>query len=423
MFFLYRTITTVFFPILILIIYVRKFLGKEDNKRYKEKISIKLSRLQKNQTIWFHGASIGEIMSIIPLIEYLIKKDNSQKILITSVTLSSGQIIEKKFSNNKNIYHHYLPLDVSHLTKKFLDEWKPKLVGFVDSEIWPNFIHEIKKRSIPLILINGRITNKTLKKWLLLKKFAKTIFSSFDICLACSKDSFNNLKKLEAKNIRYIGNLKYFSKQTGENKLNYSIIQSFNKRKVWCAVSTHPGEEQFCIKTHQEIKKIHPNILTVIIPRHINRIKNIYSEHKKKDIKIQILNKEDKIIKEDTEIILVNSVGELSKYYIYCKSVFIGKSLLKRLQHVAGQNPIEAAKLGCKIYHGPYIYNFLEVYEYLHINNISEKINSTSELSKNIINDLKKPKKIDFEKIEKINTYGNNIFSETTRELNKLLLS
>ena len=122
MFFLYRTITTVFFPILILIIYVRKFLGKEDNKRYKEKISIKLSRLQKNQTIWFHGASIGEIMSIIPLIEYLIKKDNSQKILITSVTLSSGQIIEKKFSNNKNIYHHYLPLDVSHLTKKFLDE-------------------------------------------------------------------------------------------------------------------------------------------------------------------------------------------------------------------------------------------------------------------------------------------------------------
>ena len=90
---------------------------------------------------------------------------------------------------------------------------------------------------------------------------------------------------------------------------------------------------------------------------------------------------------------------------------------------MAGQNPIEAAKLGCKIYHGPYIYNFLEVYEYLHINNISEKINSTSELSKNIINDLKKPKKIDFEKIEKINTYGNNIFSETTRELNKLLLS
>ena len=151
MFFLYRILTTTFFPIFVLIIYIRKLLGKEDVSRYKEKISIKLNQLPDDQTIWFHGASIGEVMSIIPLIEYLIKKDNSLKILITSVTLSSGKIIEKKFLNNKNIYHQYLPLDVNHLIKKFLENWKPKFVGFVDSEIWPNFIYEIKKRKIPLV--------------------------------------------------------------------------------------------------------------------------------------------------------------------------------------------------------------------------------------------------------------------------------
>tara|TARA_X000001036_G_scaffold84230_1_gene76212 strand:+ start:2643 stop:3908 length:1266 start_codon:yes stop_codon:yes gene_type:complete len=420
MFFLYRILTTTFFPIFVLIIYIRKLLGKEDVSRYKEKISIKLNQLPDDQTIWFHGASIGEVMSIIPLIEYLIKKDNSLKILITSVTLSSGKIIEKKFLNNKNIYHQYLPLDVNHLIKKFLENWKPKFVGFVDSEIWPNFIYEIKKRKIPLVLVNGRITNKTLKRWLLLKKFAEKIFSSFDICLACSKESFNNLKQLKANNIKYFGNLKYFSNEKKEIILSNSIIQDLDKRSVWCAVSTHPGEEQFLIGVHNEIKKNYPNILTIIIPRHINRVKSIFLEFQKKELKIQILHKEEKI-KKDTDILLISSIGELSKYYNYSKSVFIGKSLLKRLQLVAGQNPIEAAKQGCKIYHGPYVYNFLEVYKYLNNNCISEEIKTEMELSTKIINDLKTPKKLDLKKIEKINLYGNEIFQNFSKELNKLL--
>ena len=313
-----------------------------------------------------------------------------------------------------------MPLDVNHLIKKFLENWKPKFVGFVDSEIWPNFIYEIKKRKIPLVLVNGRITNKTLKRWLLLKKFAEKIFSSFDICLACSKESFNNLKQLKANNIKYFGNLKYFSNEKKEIILSNSIIQDLDKRSVWCAVSTHPGEEQFLIGVHNEIKKNYPNILTIIIPRHINRVKSIFLEFQKKELKIQILHKEEKI-KKDTDILLISSIGELSKYYNYSKSVFIGKSLLKRLQLVAGQNPIEAAKQGCKIYHGPYVYNFLEVYKYLNNNCISEEIKTEMELSTKIINDLKTPKKLDLKKIEKINLYGNEIFQNFSKELNKLL--
>ena len=160
--------------------------------------------------------------------------------------------------------------------------------------------------------------------------------------------------------------------------------------------------------------------MTIIIPRHINRVKSIFLEFQKKELKIQILHKEEKI-KKDTDILLISSIGELSKYYNYSKSVFIGKSLLKRLQLVAGQNPIEAAKQGCKIYHGPYVYNFLEVYKYLNNNCISEEIKTEMELSTKIINDLKTPKKLDLKKIEKINLYGNEIFQNFSKELNKLL--
>ncbi len=149
MFLIYRFLTTVFFPILVILIYLRKFFGKEDSIRFKEKIfpsSFNFKKENKSILIWFHGASIGEITSVIPLIGYLKIYNKDIKILITTVTLSSGKIVEEKFSNDKNIYHQYFPLDVNHLTKRFLEIWKPDLVGFIDSEIWPNFILNIKKK-------------------------------------------------------------------------------------------------------------------------------------------------------------------------------------------------------------------------------------------------------------------------------------
>ena len=423
MFFIYRQLTKIFFPFFIIVIYFRKFLGKEDKKRYQEKFNVSLPTNfegDKKKLIWFHGASIGEILSIIPLINYLVQRNNKTKILITSVTLSSSKIIKKEFGNNENIYHHFFPADVPHIIEKFLDTWNPKFIGFVDSEVWPNFLSEIKKRKIPLALINGRITKKTFNRWKLLKKFSKKVFSSFDICLASSEESLENLKKLGANNCKYYGNLKYSVniKKNLEN-LNSNILNYFKEHKVWCAASTHDGEEIFCINVHKKIKEKENKILTVIVPRHITRIKDIYSECIKMNLNAQILNNDDKI-KEGVEIILVNSFGNLEKYYSYCKCIFMGKSLIKKLSLVGGQNPIEAAKRGCKIYHGPYVYNFFEVYKYLNENKIAEQINDFEELSKKILIDLKIPKQENTEKVEKLNVFGNNIFKNTINELKNL---
>ena len=420
MLFLYRILTTILFPLFVAIIYLRKILGKEDKIRFKEKFFLPIKEQSEKKTLWFHGASIGEIMSIIPLINNLSKQNDSLQILITSVTLSSSKIIKNKFKNNPNIFHRFLPIDTPYLAKRFIDNWKPSFVGFVDSEIWPNFIFEIKGRKIPLILINARITKKTYLRWVLLKKFSKKIFLSFDLCLASSKNSFEYLKKLGAKNIKLIGNLKYYSKNNSAEKLSETTIAHFNKRKVWCAASTHSGEENFCISAHKKIKEEYKNILTIIIPRHINRINEIYLICKKNNLKTQILNENNKIDK-NAEIILVNSFGALIKYYHYCTSVFIGKSLLKGLSSVGGQNPIEAAKQSCKIYYGPFVYNFLEVYEYLNSNKMAEQINSSKDLSIKIIRDLKDNKSINSEKVNKIEQYGEKIFIETVNEINKFI--
>jgi len=420
MIFFYRFLTIIFFPFFIFVIYLRKISGKEDHKRFKEKFILNKKKEFSDKLIWFHGASIGEILSIIPLVEYLQKKDNKLRVLITTVTLSSSVIIKKKIEKNNKIIHHFFPLDVPHLVRQFLDNWNPDFIAFVDSEIWPNFIFEIKKRKIPLALINARITEKTLHKWMMFKKFSIEIFSSFSICLASSLHSTKNLEKLNAKNIKYIGNLKFITNSKSEEYLQKNTIDYFNTRKVWCASNTHKGEEILCLQAHIKIKKNYENLITIIVPRHISRISNILSICKQNKLNVQIIKNENEINK-NSEIILVNSFGELPKYYHYCKSVFIGKSLLKNLILVGGQNPIEAAVNGCKIYHGPYVYNFAEIYKYLNEVNVTKKVNNIEELANSIINDLKKEKEINTKDVKTINNHGKKILKETISQISNYI--
>ena len=176
MFFFYQILTTILYPILVVLIYTRRLVGKEDPDRFKEKIFYSPVRTDRQKLIWFHGASIGEINTIIPIIKYILKNNLKIKILITSVTLSSASIARSEFENETNIIHRYFPIDVPFLIKQFLNNWKPTSIVFIDSEIWPNFIFEIKKKNIPLILLNARITKKTYKRWKLFKRFSKKFF-------------------------------------------------------------------------------------------------------------------------------------------------------------------------------------------------------------------------------------------------------
>ena len=202
MIFLYRALTFFLFPVFVLTIFFRRYFNKEDKKRFREKISMNDSFLPKNKKIiWIHASSIGETNSVFPLISKLTRENEGIFILLTSTTLSSSQLIEKKKFNKDNVQHRFFPLDVQFLVKKFINHWEPELVIFVDSEIWPNYLVEIAKRKIPLVLLNGRITMKTFKKWKLVSRLSSKLFSLYDLCLPSSKESEKNLKSLGAKKI------------------------------------------------------------------------------------------------------------------------------------------------------------------------------------------------------------------------------
>jgi len=418
---IYAFSISILFPFFILIIYLRKIIGKEDPLRFKEKFNLDyLDKIDqyKKKIIWFHAASIGEVLSIFPILTKLNSEREDLQFLITTVTKSSADLIERKKSNFKNITHKYFPIDKKNIVKKFLDFWSPKVAIFIDSEIWPNFLFEIKKREIPLVLLNARITNKTKKRWKIFSGFSKNLFQLFDLCIPSSTISKNNLIELGAKNIDYVGNLKFAFDQ--ENiLLDKKNIIILNKYLVWCAASLHRGEEIFCIKTHMAIRKIKKNCLTIIIPRNISNVNFFKKACEKFGLKIQVFNEGD-IIKDGLDILIINSFGVSAKYYNYCDSVFVGKSLLFNLRDVGGQNPIEPAKLGCKIYHGKYVFNFQEIYEYLSEKKISSIVRDPNDLKDKILQDFQDREINGKGQISnELKDHGKNILTKTISKIEK----
>ena len=410
MFFFYRILINLILFLSPIIILIRLLQIKEDPLRFKEKLGFYSKKKLKGKLIWFHGASVGEILSVIPLIEKLEKNKQIKQILITSNTLSSSKILSRL--KLKKTIHQFLPIDTDYNTNKFLSYWDPSIAIFIDSEIWPNMITNIKKKNISLMLINARITKKSFTKWNFFPSSAKKLFQNFDMCLSSSLESKNYLKLLGAKKISYIGNLKFTQSEKTADELSSNIKKFFLTRKIWCASSTHELEEKICANIHKKLKIKYKNLLTVIIPRHIHRTKKIIKEIKELNLKIHLHDSRKKI-DEETDIYLVNSFGQTQSFFKACKTVFLGGSIIEH----GGQNPLEAAKYGCQILHGPNVWNFKEIYNLLEVHGVSNKITTTKQLSlkvEQIFNSKKNSKKLQL----KIKILGNKILESTLNEIN-----
>ena len=409
MFFLYQIIISLLLLISPVVIIFRILKNKEDSKRFLEKFSIPSKKRKKGKIIWFHGASVGEIMSIIPLIKNYEKKKSIDQILITSSTLSSSKII-KNFKFKKTI-HQFYPVDHFIFTNIFLNYWKPDLAIFIESEIWPYMFKNLNDKKIPIILLNARITKKTFNRWWKINFFSKLIFGMIRIAYPQNLETKYFLKKIKTKNISHIGNLK-FAENPEENfeSINTRLKSELNNKKIWVASSTHKSEEIFCAKAHKELKKKFKNLITIIIPRHVHRTNEISEEMKKIDLNVEYHSSKFKTLK-NIDIYIVDTFGETKLFHKISSTVFLGGSIIKR----GGQNPLEAARLGSKILHGPNTDNFKDVYKLLKSLNISKKINTPQQLASSIVF---KKKKNSGKKIKKI---GKKIIEKTINELDNLI--
>ena len=411
MFFIYGILTNILFLFSPFIFIFRLLYKKEDINRFQEKYCIySVKNFQK--TIWFHAVSIGELMSIIPIINKLEKNKKVKKIIVTSSTTSSAKIFKKqKF---KKTIHKFFPLDTNFLTNKFIDFWKPEVAIFVDSEIWTNMIKNLQKHQIPIILLNARFTRSSFKKWLIVKSFAKEIFSKISIALPQNTETKKYLKILGIKKIITAGNIKYYGEKILLNNKNSKLFKQFKKFKVFCAGSTHSNEEVLISKLHIELKKNLSNLITVIIPRHINRSENIINDLDKLKLNVVKHSTKQKISK-NTDIYLVDTFGETKNFYNLSNIAFLVGSIVKH----GGQNPLEAARMGNYIINGPNIDNFTEIYDYLKINKISSTTSKILKMRNIVLSKINK--KLPFNKRKKIYDHGNKILNNNVRIIEKYI--
>ena len=411
MFLLYQFFILIILILSPFIIIFRILKDKEDKKRFLEKFSFSSKERKKGKLIWFHGASVGEILSILPLIRSYENNKYVDQILVTSSTLSSSRIL-KKFQFRKTV-HQFYPADIFFVTNKFLNFWKPSTAIFVDSEIWPCMFKNIRKKNIPLILLNARLTKKTFDRWLKLKNFTRSVFNNISIGYPQNLETKIYLRKLGLKKIKFLGNLKFAeSPKDNLDKLDKKLKEEFSKKKVWVASSTHTSEELFCAKAHIELKKKIKNLITIIIPRHVHRSEDIISEIKNLNLEVSSHSLRPKNLK-NTDIYIVDKFGETKKFHKIGSSVFLGGSIISR----GGQNPLEAVRFGAKILHGPNISNFKDIYKFLKNLKVSKKIYTPQELASSII--FKKNKTTG----NKIKNIGENILKKTIKELNKIIFN
>lgn len=356
----YRIISILLFPFLEIYLLYRVYKKKEDKHRLQERFGKPSIARPESQMIWVHAVSVGEANSAITIIEELLKFFPQTSILLTTTTITSAAIIKNKLPDFKGrVLHQFLPLDSYFCVQDFLNFWKVRAALFVESEIWPNFIYEARQRGICSFLINARISNKSFKRWQLAKSLGINIFDYFAAIFVQMKDDVEKFESLTEQEILFYGNLKSEAQVLKINHEELKKLQAqIDNRKTWLAASTHKGEEEIILATHQELKKEFPDLLTIIAPRHPKRAAEI----------IELLNgvnfsqrSKNETIKNSTEIYLADSLGELGIFYSLVNFSFIGGSFVD----VGGHNPFEAIQLNCAVMSGAKVANFKEIYKKL----------------------------------------------------------
>jgi 3-deoxy-D-manno-octulosonic-acid transferase len=412
MYFFYNILTNLAIIISPIIIIYRILKGKEDLKRVGEKFSI-YSQKKNNKKVWIHAASVGELMSIIPIIRKLEKNKKIKNILLSTSTTSSAKIFNKL--KLKKTSHVYFPLDNNYIVKRFINYWQPELAIFIDSEIWPNMFNNLHIKNIPIIIMNARITQRSFNRWQIFPKFSKQVFGKISLALPQNLETLKYLKLFKVKDIRIAGNLKYYGQKDNHNHSAKLLKNKFKNFNVWCAASTHYNEEILIGNLHKKLKKKERKLITIIIPRHINRTNEIKEALNKLDLNC-ISHSSNQKIQKDTDIYLVDSYGESSRFYNLTNVSFVGGSIIKH----GGQNPLEPARLGNYIVSGPNVKNFKEIYAFLNNLKMSSFSSDILKMENLILKKLKN--KTPNKNIKKIIKIGNDILEKNLFYINKYLI-
>jgi 3-deoxy-D-manno-octulosonic-acid transferase len=350
----YRGFASFVTPLSRIVLARRLARGKEHPQRLSERRGEARIARPPGALIWAHGASVGEMLAIIPLVEGV--RARNFNVLVTSGTVTSARLAEERLP--PNVIHQFVPLDTPRYTARFLDHWRPDLALLAEQDLWPNLIVACKDRNIPLILVNGRLSERSFTRWRYLPATIRSLLGRFDLCLTQSEPDAERYSELGAPRVSMTGNLKLDVPAPPVDAGKLAAMRAVvRQRPVIAAASTHPGEEAVVLDAVRRLRQSFPGLLTIIAPRHPERGAGVVEIATAAGLNA-VSRSRGLLPDRGTDVYVADTIGELGLIYRLAPIVFMGGSLVRH----GGQNPIEAAKLGAAILHGPHVWNFAEIY-------------------------------------------------------------
>lgn len=370
----YTALTWIGAPLVSAYLGWRSFKGREDKTRFLERKGFSNIPRPQKPLLWIHAVSVGESMVALTLTQAILKHSPHVHVLLTTTTTSSAKVVEKRLP--RNVIHQFCPVDTPQAVHRFLEHWKPDLAIWIESELWPNLMHSTQKRGISTILLNGRISLKSAANWMKVRKVISTLLARLDLCAVQSDEQSVFFRALGAENISIMGNAKTMMSPLKVDLKKYQILKKqVGRRPLWLAASSHPGEEEIIFKAHKILKKDYPNLLTMVVPRHIERAPSLQYLASKEGLSSALQTEATSL--RGVDIYIGNTIGELATLYALSPIVLMGATFVEK----GGHNPIEAAQLGAFVLHGPHTFNNHELYKTLSLLGLSEKIQDKDQLS------------------------------------------
>lgn len=348
----YRAATAALAPAAPMILRRRKKQGKEHRDRAGERLGYADAPRPDGKLVWVHGASNGESLAALPLVEALTAR--GVNVLMTSGTVTSAELMQARLP--AGAVHQFVPIDTPSATQRFLSYWKPDAGLFVDSDLWPNLILGAKAAGTKLALVNARMSQRSFEGWLWAKKTVGTVLSAFDVCLAQDEEIAARFRSLGAPDVRVVGSLKEDAPPLPCDSARLAELQAaIGARPVLLAAQTHPGEDETILPAHDALRHSYPNLLTVIVPRHPARGSDIAMLC---DMRKSARRAASEPLASDTAVYIADTMGELGLFYRLAPLAFVGGTLVP----VGGHNPLEPARLGCAVMAGPHTFNSVSAY-------------------------------------------------------------
>lgn len=382
----YYYLTLMMQPVFKGLIKKRVRAGKEDPERLNERMGRPAKNRPDGPLVWFHGASVGESLSALPLINRILTEQPNTHVMVTTGTVTSARLMKKHLQGRA--FHQFIPIDHPKWVKGFLDHWRPDAVIWLESDFWPNMLFEIQRRQIPAVLMNARMGQTSFEKW---SRFApgslQKILKTFDICMTQSAEEQARLKHFKHPDVRVSDNLKYASPRLSvdQDKKN-QLEQQIAERPVWQYASTHSGEEELAVTVHTSLKRQFPDILTVIIPRHPDRGAEIKGLMETSGLVAARRSAGDRVT-TGTDVYIADTMGEMGIFFDLIPLTVIGGSFVVH----GGHNPIEPGQFGNMVMYGPHMFNFKLMCEDFEKAGASCPLSSIEELTSKIQESLNNP--------------------------------